>query len=56
MTTIFKNTPSVTSNMERTARIPVFEETKEKLLSKKRKLQAQLDKSITWDEFLLKDC
>lgn len=42
--------------MQRTARIPLFEETKRKLLSKKLKLQAKLDKKLTWDEFLLKEC
>jgi hypothetical protein len=41
---------------KRTARIPVFPETLKKLLSKKLKLQAKLDKKFTWDEFLLKEC
>jgi len=41
--------------MQRTSRIPVFESTKKKLLSKKLKLQAKLDRRITWDEFLLKE-
>ena len=41
--------------MKRTARLPIFESTKKRLLSKKFKLQAQSGKNITWDEFLLKE-
>jgi hypothetical protein len=42
--------------MQRTARIPVYEDTKKKLLSKKLKLQAKLSRRVTWDEFLLEKC
>ena len=37
-------------------RLPIFESTHKKLLSKKLKVQAQLGKSVTWDEFLLEKC
>jgi len=54
---IFINTPFLTYIMnKRTARIPVFPETLKKLISKKLKIQAKLDKKLTWDEFLLKEC
>lgn len=39
--------------MERTARIPVFENTKRKLVIEKKKLKERLGRKITWDEFLL---
>jgi len=41
--------------MKRTARLPIFQSTYKKLLSKKLKLQAELDKKLTWDEFLLRE-
>jgi hypothetical protein len=39
--------------MERTARIPVFESTKRKLVLEKKRLRAKLGRKLTWDEFLL---
>jgi hypothetical protein len=42
--------------MERTARIPVFESTKRRLLSEKLKKAAALKRNITWDKFLLEKC
>lgn len=39
--------------MQRTARIPVFEVTKRKLVLEKKKLKERLGRKVTWDEFLL---
>ena len=39
--------------MQRTARIPVFEDTKKQLVLEKKRLREKLGRKLTWDEFLL---
>lgn len=38
---------------QRTARIPIFEETKKTILADKHWLSSKLKRSVTWDEFFL---